>query len=130
MYSSLSYWKRQETTILIVTACIPIEWLRMNLSSSGLELVARMGMAADRSLSDFQTATGQELNGISGDGPAKWFDHRLKVGSPEIDHGCVITGFNDRGPWKYLGPSPDIGAVEWKPSTHHFSFSQFLRPFQ
>ncbi len=82
------------------------------------------------SLLDFQSATGQELNGISGDGPAKWFDNRLKVGSPEIDNGCVIVGFNDRGPWKYLGLSPDIGAVEWKPFTHHFSFSQFLRPFQ
>jgi hypothetical protein len=81
-------------------------------------------------LLDFQNWTGQEQNGIAGNGIVHRYDYRFKVGSHEIDNGCVITGFNDRGPWKYLGPSPDIGSFEWKPYTHQFSFSQFLRPFQ
>jgi hypothetical protein len=78
-------------------------------------------------LSDFQTITGQELNGIIGGENTISFYHELRYGNPEIDKGCVIIGFNDRGPWKYLGTKPDIGAYEHKPFRHLFVVSQFLR---
>jgi uncharacterized repeat protein (TIGR01451 family) len=65
-----------------------------------------------RNLSDFQAYTGQEEHGISDDGTLFNPDLSLSIGSPEIDAGCVITGFNDRGPWAYTGQGPDIGAFE------------------
>ena len=33
--------------------------------------------------------------------------------SPEINTGCLIVGFNDRGKWDYKGSNPDIGAFEY-----------------
>jgi hypothetical protein len=65
-------------------------------------------------LSDFQTVTGQELKGMQGGKTKFTINFRLASGSPEIDSGCLITGFNDRGPKKYLGALPDIGAYEYE----------------
>jgi uncharacterized repeat protein (TIGR01451 family) len=65
-----------------------------------------------RNLADFQAYTGQELHGISDNGTLFNPDLSLRTGSPEIDAGCVIVGFNDRGPWAYRGRAPDIGAFE------------------
>jgi len=71
------------------------------------------GNGVYRNLSDFQTYTGQESNGISDNGTLFNSDLSLQAGSPEIDAGCVIVGFNDRGPWAYSGQKPDIGAFEY-----------------
>lgn len=67
-----------------------------------------------RNLSDFQAYTGQELHSISDNGTLFNPDLSLRAGSPEIDAGCVIVGFDDRGPWAYQGPKPDIGAFEFR----------------
>jgi hypothetical protein len=64
-------------------------------------------------LVNFQTYTGQEVNGIMGGDTKFYFNFSLRSGSPEIDRGCIIQGFNDHGPMKYLGTSPDIGAFEY-----------------
>jgi uncharacterized repeat protein (TIGR01451 family) len=66
-----------------------------------------------RNLADFQAYTGQELHGISDNGTLFNPDLSLQAGSPEIDAGCLIVGFNDRGPWAYKGQMPDIGAFEF-----------------
>jgi uncharacterized repeat protein (TIGR01451 family) len=66
-----------------------------------------------RNLRDFQTYTGQELHAISDNGTLFNPDLSLRLGSPEINAGCVIAGFNDRGPWAYKGQKPDIGAFEY-----------------
>jgi uncharacterized repeat protein (TIGR01451 family) len=65
-----------------------------------------------RNLTNFQVYTGQEMRGISDNGTLFDADLSLQSGSPEIDAGCVIVGFNDRGPWAYQGAKPDIGAFE------------------
>jgi uncharacterized repeat protein (TIGR01451 family) len=64
-------------------------------------------------LAEFQAQTGQERHSISNGGTLFNADWSLRPGSPEIDKGCVIVGFNDRGPGKYWGPNPDIGASEF-----------------
>ncbi len=66
-------------------------------------------------LVDFQMATGQELNGISGNNTQFTTAYHLLSGSPEIDAGCLIAGFNDRGANQFLGSAPDIGAFEYSP---------------
>jgi hypothetical protein len=68
-----------------------------------------------RNLADLQTYTGQELHSISNNGTLFNPDLSLRAGSPEIDAGCVLVGFNDRGPWAYQGRKPDIGAFEFRP---------------
>jgi uncharacterized repeat protein (TIGR01451 family) len=70
------------------------------------------GNGTYRTLEDFQAYTGQELHAISDNGTLFNSDLSLQTGSPEIDAGCVIVGFNDRGPWAYTGQAPDIGAFE------------------
>lgn len=71
------------------------------------------GNGVYRNLSTFQAYTGQELHGISDNSTSFKPDFSLRAGSPEIDAGCVIAGFNDHGPWAYRGPKPDIGAFEY-----------------
>ena len=71
------------------------------------------GNGTYRNLADFQRYTGQELHGISNNGTLLNPDFSLRAGSPEIDAGCVITGFNDRGPSAYKDARPDIGAFEY-----------------
>ncbi len=66
-----------------------------------------------KQLEDFQAYTGQELDGMTGGNTKFYFNHSLRSGSPEIDSGCMIEGFNDRGPWKFFGEKPDIGAFEF-----------------
>jgi uncharacterized repeat protein (TIGR01451 family) len=66
-----------------------------------------------RNLEDFQAYTGHELHGISDNNTLFNPDLSLQEGSPEIDAGCVIVGFNDHGPWAYKGRQPDIGAFEY-----------------
>jgi uncharacterized repeat protein (TIGR01451 family) len=73
------------------------------------------GNGVYRNLSDFQRYTGQELHGISNNGTLLNPDLTLRFGSPEIDAGCMIVGFNDRGPSAYKGTKPDIGAFEYIP---------------
>lgn len=64
-------------------------------------------------LGAFQSYTGQELNGISDLNTLFYPGFRLKVGSPDIDAGCLIPGFNDRGPYHYTSSAPDLGAFEY-----------------
>jgi hypothetical protein len=70
-----------------------------------------------RSLTDFQAATGQELHGTD-EGPLfvdpANGDLTLQDGSPCIDAGEVIIGFNDPdGPYPYVGSAPDMGCFEY-----------------
>ena len=72
-----------------------------------------LGNGVYRELASFRSYTGQEMHGISNNNTLFNPDYRLMVGSPEINSGCVITGFNDRGAWAYKGSKPDIGAFEF-----------------
>lgn len=63
-------------------------------------------------LAIFRASTGQEVNGISDTGTLLNPDFTLQAGSPEVDAGCLVEGFNDGGRWRYTGSSPDIGAFE------------------
>ena len=65
-----------------------------------------------RTLSSFQTSTRQELHGISDARTIFDSDMSLKPGSPDIDAGCIVKGFNDREPNAFRGLAPDIGAFE------------------
>jgi hypothetical protein len=60
----------------------------------------------------FRAHTGQEANGISTTATLLNPDFTLQAGSPEVDAGCVVPGFNDGGRWRSLGAGPDIGAFE------------------
>jgi uncharacterized repeat protein (TIGR01451 family) len=71
------------------------------------------GNGVYHNLADFQRYTGQESHAISNNGTLFNPDLSLRAGSPEIDAGCVIVGFNDRGPGAYKGQKPDIGAFEY-----------------
>ena len=73
-------------------------------------------------LADFQTATAQELNGISNTNTLFTTSFRLIPGSPDIDAGCLIPGFNDRGPYLYHDTAPDLGAFEY----YYLPYSTFL----
>ena len=66
-----------------------------------------------KNLTTFRSSTGQEPHGISNEGTKFNSDYSLRAGSPEINAGCVIVGFNDRGPDAYKGSKPDIGAFEY-----------------
>lgn len=72
-----------------------------------------LGNGVYRELASFRSYTGQELHGISNNNTKFNSDFTLQAGSPEIDAGCVITGFNDRSPWNYKGSKPDMGAFEY-----------------
>jgi len=68
-------------------------------------------------LSNFQTATGQEIHGVN-EKPtyvnAAAGDFHLQAGSQGIDKGVVLVGFNDaNSQWPYSGSAPDIGAFEF-----------------
>ena len=69
-------------------------------------------------LSSFRTYTAQELHGISANNTRLNANFTLQAGSPEIDTGCVIPGFNDRGIWQFSSEKPDIGAYEYSPITY------------
>jgi uncharacterized repeat protein (TIGR01451 family) len=94
-----------------------------NLHNAGTQTDARFiqwsnkggpeGDGVYRNLADFQAYTVQELHSISDNGTLFNPDLSLQAGSPEIDAGCVIVGFNDHGPWAYQGQKPDIGAFEY-----------------
>jgi hypothetical protein len=69
-------------------------------------------------LADLQSRFGRELHGISVANvklvnPASG-DFNLQAGSPCIDAGTILPGFNDAdSPWPYSGSAPDMGAYEW-----------------
>jgi hypothetical protein len=75
-----------------------------------------MGGANYFSFPSFQSGTGQEPHGRWGKATfvnAAAGDLSLTAGSPGIDQGVVLPGFNDAGsPWFYGGAAPDIGAFE------------------
>jgi parallel beta-helix repeat protein len=71
------------------------------------------GNGVYRDIASFKSYTGQELHGISNSNTRFNSDFTLRAGSPEIDRGCLITGFNDRGSWAYIGVKPDMGAFEY-----------------
>ena len=81
------------------------------------------GNGSYNNLPDFQVATGQESNGSIGSGNAG----RILFDDQVIDSGCIITGFNDRGKWQYLGSNPDIGAYEWVPYHHLINVNRLIR---
>ncbi|MEK7542611.1 MAG: malectin domain-containing carbohydrate-binding protein [Patescibacteria group bacterium] len=68
------------------------------------------------SLAALRAATGLEMNGISAMplfADAANRDFRLLPGSPGIDGGVLIPGFNDQdSAWPYRGSAPDMGAFE------------------
>jgi hypothetical protein len=74
---------------------------------------------------------GQEVHGVGANplftDPANG-DFSLQVGSPCIEAGVIITGFNDVGdPFEYMGAAPDIGAVEYD-SGAPLSYAPVLTP--
>lgn len=71
-----------------------------------------------RDLSSFRSYTGQEPHGISNNNTKLNADYTLQPASPEIDAGCLITGFNDRGPYAFKGSKPDMGAFEYSNSSN------------
>ena len=71
------------------------------------------GNGAYQNLADFQRYVSQEMHAISNSNTRFNPDFSLGLGSPEIDAGTVITGFNDHGEWAYTGLRPDIGAFEY-----------------
>lgn len=73
------------------------------------------GNGTYNNLAHFQTYIQQELHGISDTRTIFNAALELQIGSPDIDAGCFITGFSDRGPQAYRGIAPDIGAFEFKP---------------
>jgi hypothetical protein len=68
------------------------------------------------SFADFRSASGQEAHGQWGKASfanAAAGDFRLNAGSPGVDAGVVLVGFNDpTSAWPYTGTAPDIGALE------------------
>jgi hypothetical protein len=67
--------------------------------------------------SAFQSATGQELNGVRANplyvSPSTG-NLQLQSGSPCIDAGVILLGFNDiNSPWPFNSSGPDIGAYEY-----------------
>jgi hypothetical protein len=83
-----------------------IQW-----SSSG----GPTGNGIYRNLADFRAYTDQEIEGISDTRTLFNSAWQLQVGSPDIDAGCFIPGFSDRGPQAYVGSAPDMGAFEFRP---------------
>ncbi|MFQ5580652.1 MAG: right-handed parallel beta-helix repeat-containing protein [Nitrospiria bacterium] len=70
-------------------------------------------------LAEFQTQTGQELNGLNvvpGFADAANVNYNLAANSNLIDAGVVIPGINDQGSYAYQGAAPDIGAYEASPT--------------
>lgn len=86
-------------------------------SSEGYKgLRARWAGTRYDTIEDFRAGVGQELNGICADpmfyDPENG-DVRLLEGSPCIDAGAILVGFNDLdSPWPYQGNAPDLGAIE------------------
>ena len=72
-----------------------------------------LGNGIYRDLASFRSYTGQEMHGISNNNTRFYPGYTLQPGSPEVNSGCVIPGFNDRSPWTYFGAKPDIGAFEF-----------------
>jgi hypothetical protein len=76
------------------------------------------GFTVFRSFADWQAASGQEAHGLFADpllvDPYPTVgDFQLTEGSPCIDAGVVLPGFNDDdSPWPFQGSDPDIGAYE------------------
>lgn len=65
-----------------------------------------------RSFSEFRSFINQQAHGIS-DARTRFNGAlELEEGSPDINAGCIIKGFNDRGPNIYAGTAPDMGAFE------------------
>jgi hypothetical protein len=79
--------------------------------------VAEWNGQAFTNLADFTAASGHEAHGLDADPlfvNAGGGDLRLQGGSPAIDQGVIIPGFNDAGsPQPYSGAAPDIGAYEY-----------------
>ncbi|MBI2031534.1 MAG: right-handed parallel beta-helix repeat-containing protein [Candidatus Levybacteria bacterium] len=61
------------------------------------------------SITDFSSSTNQEKNGISTSNFGWDSNFRLQTGSPLIDKGVVLPGYNDN----FSGSAPDIGAFEF-----------------
>ena len=79
-------------------------------------LLARYKGGSYYSIGELRTGTGFEINGIAAvplfTNPALG-DFHLLTGSPGIDAGAIITGFNDQNSaWPYRGVAPDMGAFE------------------
>jgi hypothetical protein len=69
-------------------------------------------------ITDFASSTGNETHGISvADNKfvnAAGGDFHLQSGSPDVDKGVILVGFNDaNSPWPYCGTAPDLGAYEY-----------------
>jgi hypothetical protein len=76
--------------------------------------VAEWGGTNYFSFDSFRSGTGQEAHGLWGRPVFVASDDlRLASGSPGVDAGAVLPGFNDAGSnWPFTGAAPDIGAFE------------------
>jgi hypothetical protein len=86
-----------------------------SINSTGRFL--KWGEAKYENFASFTADTGQEQHGLSVDSEfvnQAGGDFRLQPGSPNIDVGALLPGFNDASsPWPYRGSSPDLGAYEY-----------------
>jgi len=82
-----------------------------NLWNNSIKELVRWDSLRLATLDDYQSHTGQEVNGISSDpgfGNPDKGDYSLISGSSSIDRGEVVTGINN----DYNGSAPDLGAFE------------------
>lgn len=77
---------------------------------------AKYDGASYSDISALRTGTGFEINGIVGNplfADPDGLDWTLEPGSPAIDAGVIIQGFNDlQSAWPYSGGAPDMGRFE------------------
>jgi len=118
IYARNNIWSGTRYTFRNVNTSNPIDFDYDNLYTSDNSKFAYWGgSGALNSLSEFQTSTGQELNGInvnpefispSSDTGDSGVDYNLQNSSDCINVGIFIPGIND----DYYGTAPDLGAFK------------------
>ena len=90
----------------------------VNAAGSGVKLTGQIAASASVTLADWQTATGQDANSISGDPLyVSTTDLHLTAGSPCLNTGTPIAGItNDYDGNTRSATTPDIGADEYPSS--------------
>ncbi len=111
IYARNNIWSGTTYAVNNYNTSQPIDLDFNNLWNDGGANLVRWDNTNYASLSDFSSATDQEVNGLSVDpgfaDPAGG-DYTLSSGSALIDKGVLIPGINHN----YEGAAPDIGAFE------------------